>query len=229
MRLTIPPYIPESRLDGCDIIDIKYELEFHIDISGKSQLSVTIPIVVGTANGSEQRNEGGRDADPTIHNWSSRDNLDVSTLKAAVRNGGLDHNSNTGGAEDGDFDGMAISPSQVDMDEIADATLRFRRPLDAGETRRNPLLDMEGGFEDYPIADSPPPASPVTPVSPMWPAPAEKGPAPLPPAADYSPPPSPPSDDRPGQRRSTEYGRADSFGPRIPAAPVPPPPPPLRL
>jgi len=26
VRLAVPPYIPESRLDGCDMIDIDYEL-----------------------------------------------------------------------------------------------------------------------------------------------------------------------------------------------------------
>jgi len=27
VRLGVPPYIPESRLDGCDMIDINYELQ----------------------------------------------------------------------------------------------------------------------------------------------------------------------------------------------------------
>jgi len=30
VRLCIPPYIPESRLDGCDMIDIAYELQVYI-------------------------------------------------------------------------------------------------------------------------------------------------------------------------------------------------------
>jgi len=31
VRIGIPPYIPESRLDGCDMIDIAYELQVRID------------------------------------------------------------------------------------------------------------------------------------------------------------------------------------------------------
>ena len=27
VRIGVPPYIPESRLDGCDMIDIAYELQ----------------------------------------------------------------------------------------------------------------------------------------------------------------------------------------------------------
>lgn len=27
VKLSVPPYIPESRLDGCDMIDIAYELQ----------------------------------------------------------------------------------------------------------------------------------------------------------------------------------------------------------
>ena len=51
VRLTIPPYIPESRLDGCDIIDIRYELLFKIDVSGGNEMKCSIPLVVGTTQG----------------------------------------------------------------------------------------------------------------------------------------------------------------------------------
>jgi len=30
VRIGVPPYIPESRLDGCDMIDIAYELQVCI-------------------------------------------------------------------------------------------------------------------------------------------------------------------------------------------------------
>jgi len=32
IRLTIPPYIPESALEGCDIIDVDYELVFQVEV-----------------------------------------------------------------------------------------------------------------------------------------------------------------------------------------------------
>jgi len=32
VRLGVPPYIPESRLDGCDMIDIAYELQVLINL-----------------------------------------------------------------------------------------------------------------------------------------------------------------------------------------------------
>ena len=35
VRLGVPPYIPESRLDGCDMIDIAYELQVLIFVSSQ--------------------------------------------------------------------------------------------------------------------------------------------------------------------------------------------------
>ena len=32
VRLAVPPYIPESRLDGCDMIDIEYELQVSLTV-----------------------------------------------------------------------------------------------------------------------------------------------------------------------------------------------------
>ena len=32
VRLTIPPYIPESSLEGCDIIDLQYSLLFQVEL-----------------------------------------------------------------------------------------------------------------------------------------------------------------------------------------------------
>jgi len=31
VRISVPPYIPESRLDGCDMIDIAYELQVYTE------------------------------------------------------------------------------------------------------------------------------------------------------------------------------------------------------
>ena len=50
VRLTIPPYIPESKLDGCDIIDITYELLFCVEISGGYDIKMSLPLLVGTTH-----------------------------------------------------------------------------------------------------------------------------------------------------------------------------------
>ena len=51
VRLTIPPYIPESNLEGCALIDIKYELIFRVDVSGKRSADIvrSVPITIGSA------------------------------------------------------------------------------------------------------------------------------------------------------------------------------------
>ena len=126
VRLTIPPYIPESRLDGCDIIDIKYDLEFRIEISSKSQIIIIIPITIGTANNmTARRSHSQSTADPHISNWHSRDNLGDS----AMHTNGKDLNG--------------LHPSDIDLHEMDDATLRFRRPLDVGDIRNNPLAQYD--------------------------------------------------------------------------------------
>lgn len=33
VRLTVPPYIPESALEGCDIIDLHYSLVFQVELN----------------------------------------------------------------------------------------------------------------------------------------------------------------------------------------------------
>jgi len=52
VRLTIPPYIPESSLEGCDIIDLNYSLLFQVELDynpkSKHNLRLEIPITIGT-------------------------------------------------------------------------------------------------------------------------------------------------------------------------------------
>ncbi|XP_067941272.1 arrestin domain-containing protein 4-like isoform X2 [Watersipora subatra] len=52
VRLTIPPYIPESSLEGCDIIDLRYTLVFQVELDynpkHKDNLRLVIPITIGT-------------------------------------------------------------------------------------------------------------------------------------------------------------------------------------
>jgi hypothetical protein len=171
VRLTIPPYIPESRLDGCDIIDISYELEFKIDVSHKSSLSVSIPITIGTVNGGGNKANGNGDPSKTTmtlkrQNWHSKDNM-------------TDFNANGD-----DFSGIAADPTDIDLHEMDDMTLNFRRPLAFGETRKNPLLE--------PGLGETPPDSPIESYSPQE-GKYKKKQAPLPPfAGEFDPPPPPP-------------------------------------
>lgn len=46
--LALPSYIPESRLDGCDMIDIAYEVRFRLEMADGSDVTAAIPITVGT-------------------------------------------------------------------------------------------------------------------------------------------------------------------------------------
>ena len=141
MRVMIPPYIPESRLDGCDIIDIRYELVFKIEVSGGSQLKVTVPITVGTANGS---------ATTTPMPATPRYKTAAQTNGGTRRVGGGDD----GGGGDGDAYILAeneLAPSDRDaaganVDGVSvnlddDEAEKFRYPMAPGETRRNPIFE----------------------------------------------------------------------------------------
>lgn len=48
VKLAVPPYIPESRLDGCDMIDIDYELQFRVELEGGADVRESIPVMIGT-------------------------------------------------------------------------------------------------------------------------------------------------------------------------------------
>ncbi|KAF6026782.1 hypothetical protein EB796_014913 [Bugula neritina] len=52
IRLTIPPYIPESGLEGCDIIHLAYMLVFKVQMNynpkHKDNLALEIPLTIGT-------------------------------------------------------------------------------------------------------------------------------------------------------------------------------------
>ncbi|CAH1787862.1 unnamed protein product [Owenia fusiformis] len=65
VRLTIPPYIPESLLSGCDIMEITYELVFVVEISGDKTLNLVVPITIGT-EGSLLRRGTYRDEENNI-------------------------------------------------------------------------------------------------------------------------------------------------------------------
>lgn len=48
VRLSIPPYIPETRLEYCDIIEVSYTLQFRIEISGGKEMKIEFPFFVGS-------------------------------------------------------------------------------------------------------------------------------------------------------------------------------------
>lgn len=78
VRLTIPPYIPESRLDGCDIIDIHYELMFKVEIAGKNELKINVPLTVGTSN--DNHGNMAKATDEYIMNAPDLDEKDANGL-----------------------------------------------------------------------------------------------------------------------------------------------------
>lgn len=47
VRLAVPPYIPESFLQSCDIIDLTYVFQFRVELVGGKELKVEIPIIIG--------------------------------------------------------------------------------------------------------------------------------------------------------------------------------------
>ena len=150
VRLTIPPYIPESRLDGCDIIDIRYELNFRIDISGKNNfLTCSIPITVGSATNSNHSKKSTAYSQHGMSNWRSKDDL-YNDATLPIRGQVNDSAAGTGAASANNMHPQSAdirSVDDVDPEMFSDATLRFRRPIDIGETRHNPLMDFvaDGG------------------------------------------------------------------------------------
>lgn len=68
VRLNLPPYIPETHLDHCDIIDIEYFVQFRVEISGGAELKIEAPILIGGhPHGLEFQPE-----QPSNHHWTIR-------------------------------------------------------------------------------------------------------------------------------------------------------------
>ena len=125
MRLTIPPYIPESRLDGCDIIDIRYELVFKADISGGNEIKIVIPLVVGTMQGQEGPGQATR-AMAGVPNGESYIKAPENTPEGIYEEP-MTREPEINGNHEKNFN-----------DEEKQS---FRRPMNPGDTRRNPLFD----------------------------------------------------------------------------------------
>ncbi|ESO09472.1 hypothetical protein HELRODRAFT_190510 [Helobdella robusta] len=64
-RLPVPPFIPESRLDGCVLIDIEYMLHFRLEFDDGDCAEAKIPVVIGTPV--EERKKHGKGA------WNEKD------------------------------------------------------------------------------------------------------------------------------------------------------------
>ena len=47
VRLTLPPYIPESKLELCDIIELDYQFQFRIELSGGGEVRLETPFWIG--------------------------------------------------------------------------------------------------------------------------------------------------------------------------------------
>ena len=115
VRLTIPPYIPESRLDGCDIIDISYELLFKVEIAGDNELQISVPVVVGTGT-----------SDDTPRKPATQEELEEDDTFMA--NG--DHMNGDANANDDDMEDIELNETDKD----------FRHPMEPGTIRKNPIF-----------------------------------------------------------------------------------------
>ncbi|XP_046582648.1 arrestin domain-containing protein 4-like [Haliotis rubra] len=47
VRLTVPPYIPESNLEYCDIIDLSYLFQFRVELTGGVEVKLEAPLLIG--------------------------------------------------------------------------------------------------------------------------------------------------------------------------------------
>ena len=43
----MPPFIPESKLDGCVLIDIQYLLQLRLEFDDGDEATTAIPVVIG--------------------------------------------------------------------------------------------------------------------------------------------------------------------------------------
>ncbi|CAD5115814.1 DgyrCDS4754 [Dimorphilus gyrociliatus] len=135
VRLTIPPYIPESRLDGCDIIDISYDLQFIVDIASSKGIIMKVPIVIGTGHTPPSPEilsaSGVPNAQEYIPNGKTHSTVDPLDLTRIPE----DKKSNrvsTSFVHD-------VSDVNANLEEEDDKGKEFRRPMVPGETRQNPL------------------------------------------------------------------------------------------
>ena len=48
VRLPLPPYVPESKLEFCDIIELDYVFQFRIELSGGTEVRLEAPFWVGS-------------------------------------------------------------------------------------------------------------------------------------------------------------------------------------
>ena len=47
VRLLLPPYVPESKLEFCDIIELDYVFQFRVEMTGGSEVRLEAPFWVG--------------------------------------------------------------------------------------------------------------------------------------------------------------------------------------
>ncbi|XP_052831274.1 arrestin domain-containing protein 4 [Octopus bimaculoides] len=47
VRLAVPPYIPESNLDYCDLIEVEYSFQFKLELADNTEMRVDTPITIG--------------------------------------------------------------------------------------------------------------------------------------------------------------------------------------
>jgi hypothetical protein len=133
-ELTIPTYAPESKLEGCDIIDIHYELVLKIEIQTKKdkakELWVSVPVLVTPVQTPPVENGLGMRRRPKLSDGART--IDRKTLESL------------------DFKQLLEL-----QQEYEDTEFQYNKPVDDGTLRINPLYmkyipddDQEKDFEN---------------------------------------------------------------------------------
>ena len=131
VKLTVPPYIPECRLDGCDVIDIEYELQLRVDIDKNKPLFVSIPVVIGTVRGGNKGLSASTTSIDKEAAGARQNRYQKKDQKAPEIKNNMSRQN--GSDDDDDMDGIEFEMNAQESEE-------FRRPMDPGGTRKNPIF-----------------------------------------------------------------------------------------
>ncbi|GFO20005.1 arrestin domain-containing protein 4-like [Plakobranchus ocellatus] len=96
VRLPLPPYVPESKLEFCDIIELDYLFQFRVELTGGSEVRLEAPFWVGAQPQGLEIPEN-KEAGPKIdRQWTVRGSISLS-LADGDAGGGIE-NGGPGGA-----------------------------------------------------------------------------------------------------------------------------------
>lgn len=144
IRLTVPPHVPESSLEGCAIIDVSYRVHLLVSVCEGPTFEANFPVTVVTANDQREGHHGVKRSSSSSHSvWFS---IPSTTMTTTTR-------GNCTGTRYRKFpdsvvqDGAKTNPDpDFERDRVLD---RFRHPMDPGETRENIIFKDDGPDDFY--------------------------------------------------------------------------------